>query len=198
MNRPMLHCSKPRHFPCLLILLLLASTAGSSTVKDVGWSTPVNGLQTRLTLVEDGKHYGTRWLIPYLELRNVRNEGGQMEVNCDRKHLIVELVNIDGEPIRSGWIMPRSGPAPELNTISLPWHSSIKLSLENNNWGIPRNAAAMVSTESGAWVLEDAEKGKVFLRATLTDEPIKPTVWKRWYGTIKTPLIKVDWKRRLH
>jgi len=149
-----------------------------------------------LTLVQEEKHYGTRWLVPYLELRNVRDLGNQMEINCDRDHLKVELVNAKGEPLRSGWTMPRSGPAPELNVVTLPWHSSITLSLENNNWGIPRNAAAMVSTDSGAWVLEDLDKGKVFLRATLTDEPLKPSFdkWKRWHGTIQTPLLKVDWK----
>jgi hypothetical protein len=180
---------------CLLLIMIDAGTAFSISTDD-GWSSTGNGIQSRLTLVQEQEHNGTRWLVPYLELRNVREAINQMEINCDRNHLKIELVNAKGEPIRSGWIMPRSGPPPELNTVILPWHSSITLSLENKNWGIPRNAAAMVSTDSGAWVLEDAEKGKVFLRARLTNEPIKPSFnnWKRWYGTIQTPLIKVDWK----
>ena len=136
--------------------------------------------------------------LPHLELRNVRDLGSQMEINCDRKRLAVELVDSKGDPIRSGWMLPRSGPTSELNTIVLPWHSSIAISLENRNWGVKRNAAAMVSTDSGAWVIDEAEKGKVFLRATLTDEPIKPAFdsWKRWHGKIQTPLLKIDWKRR--
>jgi hypothetical protein len=172
----------------------LTGTA-SSVPADDGWSSTVNGIQSRLTLVQEEK-YGTRWLIPFLELRNVRDIGNQMEINCDRDHLKVELVNAKGEPIRSGLATARTGPTPELNVVTLPWHSSITLSLENNNWGIPPNAAAIVSTDSGAWVLEDLDKGKVFLRATLTDEPLKPSFnnWKRWYGTIQTPLLKVDWK----
>jgi len=188
---------KSRLLICLLIQVLFVlpvPAARSSTPKDDVWSPTVNGLQTRLTLVEGESHNGTRWIVPYLELRNVRSEAAQMEVNCDRHHLTIELVNDDGKPIRSGWLLPRSGPPVELNVIVLPWHSSIKLSLENGNWGVPRNQPAMVSTDSGAWVLADTENGKVFLRATLTDEPIKPYAWKRWYGTIQSPPVKVDWK----
>ena len=185
---------KSRLLTNLVTQLLFVLTVAGSPMKDDGWSAAVNGLKTRLTLSEGDSYYGTRRLVPYLELRNVREEGSQMEVNCDQHHLIVELVNSDGKPVRSGWIQPRSGMSPELNILALPWHSSMTLSLENNTWMIPRNAAAVVSTDSGAWVLEGAEKGKVFLRATLTDEPIKPYFWKRWYGKIQTPLLKVDWK----
>jgi hypothetical protein len=34
----------------------------------------------------------------------------------------------------------------------------------------------------------------VFLRATLSDEPDKRYPGKRWYGKIRTPLLKVTWK----
>lgn len=176
-------------FTCAFILALVSLTGSghaTSAVKDEGWSPVINGLQSRLTLVQEDEQRGTRWLVPYLELRNVSDEGNQMEVNCDRHHLTVELVNANGEPIRSGWIMPRSGLSAELNTIILPWHSSITISLENRTWMFPRNSLAMVSTENGAWVLEEKEKGKVFLRVSLTDEPIKPSAWKRWHGTIQS------------
>ena len=73
-----------------------------------------------------------------------------MEVNCDRLRLTVELIDAGGKPVRSGWLLPRSGPAPKLNTVILPMDSSIRISLENRNWGIRQNSAAMVSTESGA------------------------------------------------
>lgn len=153
----------------------------------------MNGLQTRLTVVQKGELHGTRWLVPYFELRNVRDIGNQVEVNCDRHHLKVELVDADGKPIRSGWLLPRSGPASELNTLLLPWDSSIRISLENRNWGIPSNAAAMVSTDSGAWVIAEQEKGRVFLRATLAGEKTEPAD-KKWSGIIQTPILKVDWK----
>ena len=51
----------------------------------------------------------------------------------------------------------------------------------------------MVATDSGAWVIQENEKGNVYLRATVTGEKIESS-WKRWSGKIQTPLLKVDWK----
>jgi hypothetical protein len=144
-------------------------------------------------LVENPKLYGTRWLVPFLELRNVRDVGNQMEVQCDSRHLKIELVDSDGKVIRDGWSLMRSGPVNQLTTIILPWDSSIHISLECKNWGVPKDSAAMVSTDSGAWVILEAEKGKVYLRATLTGEKTEPEQ-KAWNGRVQTPLLKVDWK----
>jgi hypothetical protein len=116
-----------------------------------------------------------------------------LEVNLDRRHLKVELVGADGVPVRSGPLLPRSGPTAELRTVILPRDSSMSISLECRNWGIPKDAPAMVSTDSGAWVIREDENGKVFLRATLTGEKPNPP-WKTWSGDIQTPLVKVDWK----
>jgi hypothetical protein len=157
------------------------------------WSEAVNGLQARLELVERGKLYGTRWLVPHLELRNVRYLANQMEVNCDNRHLKVELVDANGSPLRTGSSLPRSGPTTELNVIVLPWDSSIRLNLECRSWGITKDSAAMVATDSGAWVIQENEKGNVYLRATLTGEKIESS-WKRWSGKIQTAPLKVDWK----
>jgi hypothetical protein len=99
-----------------------------------------------------------------------------MEVNLDPHHLKIELVDADGESVRSGWVasggsqrigLPRTGPAAELSTVILPWDSSILINLENRNYRIPKGQPAMVSTDSGSWVIQEEENGKVFLRATL-------------------------------
>ena len=184
--------------PLLLMLIALAPDALNSAFPvsaNDGWSEAANGLQARLELVEREKLYGTRWLAPHLELRNVRDVGNQMEVNCDYRHLKVELVDANGSPLRDGQSSPRTGPIPDLTVIVLPWDSSIRLNLECKNWGITKDAAAMVATDSGAWVIQENEKGKVYLRATLTGEKIEPShnSWKRWSGKIQTPLLKVDW-----
>jgi hypothetical protein len=42
--------------------------------------------------------------------------------------------------------------------------------------------------------LDDDDNGNVFLRATLSDESNKSIPWRRWYGKIQTPLLKVTWK----
>ena len=165
-----------------------ATTAGESNT----WSVPTNGLQARLTLVEKPKLNGTRWLVPYLELRNVRDLGHPMEIQCDGHHLKIELVSADGKPIRVS-TGERSGPVPDLSRVILPLDSSIRISLECKNWAVPKDAAAMVSTDSGAWVIQEPERGKVYLRATLTGEKTEPS-YKDWYGTFQTPLLKVDWR----
>jgi len=184
----------------LLILLFALAPDGLKSAFPVlandDWSEAVNGLQARLELVEREKKYGTRWLVPHLELRNVRDLANQMEVNCDNRHLKVELVDANGSPLRDGQSSPRTGPIPDLTVIVLPWDSSIRLNLECRNWGIAKDAAAMVATDSGAWVIQENEKGKIYLRATLTGEKIEPSYnsRKRWSGKIQTPLLKVDWK----
>jgi hypothetical protein len=180
----------------LAVALLAFRYPGVSATNEVdSWSPSTNGLQARLTLVERPKSHGTRWLVPYLELQNVRDLANQMEVQCDTRRLKVELVDADGKPIREGWSLPRSGPVPDLSAVVLPWDSSIRISLECKNWGIPKETAAMVSTDSGAWVIQESERGRVYLRATLTSEkPSAPPYWKAWYGKLQTPLVKIDWK----
>lgn len=182
---------------CVIVMALAIMAGGSRAavpvLNDDGWSQEVNGLQSRLTLVEEGKLYGTRWLVTYLELRNVRDLGNRMEVNCDHRHLKVELLNDKGEPVQHNDAKNRSGAIPDINTIILPWHSSILISLECNNWGLKRDAPATISTDTDVWFIQESERGKVFLRATLTGEKIEPA-WKTWSGTLQTPLVKVDWK----
>jgi hypothetical protein len=116
-----------------------------------------------------------------------------LEVNLDRRHLKVELVGADGRPVRGGQSTARSGPTPQLGTIVLPLDSYIRVSLECRNWGIPKDAPAMVSTDSGAWVIREDERGKVSLRATINGEKSNPE-WKSWSGELQTPHVKVVWK----
>ena len=182
-------------FTCLLITFSfgLFTSSVSSGSKNDDWSPAVNGLQARLTLGGGEKYHATWRFFPYLELRNVRDQVEQMEVNCDRHHLKVELVNKDGEPLQRS-MPPSSGFSTELKTIVLPVQSSINIRLEGQSWMAPPKGAPVVTTLNDAWELNDADNGNVFLRATLSDEPEKPYPWKRWYGKIQTPLLKVTWK----
>lgn len=168
------------------------SSATSANETDA-WSAPVNGLQARIALVEKPKEFGTRWIVPFLELRNVRDLAHPMEVCCDRQHVQFELVDAEGNTVRNGGAMARSGPVPDLANIILPMDSSIRISMECRNWGIPK-AAAMISTDSGAWVIQDPERGKVFLRARIVGNRVEGDRYKRWVGKLETPLVKVDWK----
>jgi hypothetical protein len=172
-----------------------SATAVNPPLRQVeGWSEQVNGLQARLRLVDKGRQNGKDWLVPYLELRNVRDLGSAMEVNLDARHLQVELVDEEGKPLGLRPRPAHTGGVVSLGTITLPRDSAIRISLETRGWVVPRDAAAIVDTRHDAFAIFEQEKGKVFLRATVTAEKTETSPeWKRWIGTIHTPLLKVDW-----
>ena len=177
----------------LIVGFFMVGFVSADTNEADTWSVLTNGLQARLTIEEKPKLNGTRLLVPFLELRNVRDLASPMEVNCERQFMKIELVDAEGKEIPDRCSLSRSGPIPILNTIILPAHSSIRISLECRNWGIPKDEAAMVSTDSGGWVIYASEKGKVYLRATLTGEKSEPD-YKKWHGRIQTPLLAINWK----
>jgi hypothetical protein len=180
-----------------LVTLDLGSTkfeiaASNQSMDEHPWSKSVNGLQARLELVEKPRLHGVRWLVPYLELRNVRNLASPMQVACDRPHLKIEVVDSNGEAVGNAWSMSRSGSIPMPGTISLPMDSQLRFSLECRNWGIPKGTGTMVSTDSGAWTFANEDNGKYFIRAKLSAEETQPR-WKQWSGVIETPLVPVEW-----
>ncbi len=175
------------------VMLMVSITAGWAMPldDDESWSKPMNGLQGRLVLVERPKFNGTRQLVPYLELRNASDVASPLKVRCDSGHVRFELVGADGKVIRSGWSLPRSGPHPDPGTVVLPFDSSIRIGMRCSNWGVPKDSPAMIATDSGAWVLKQEEKGKVFLRVTVEGEKVESD--RIWYGTVQA-ISKVDWK----
>ncbi len=158
------------------------------------WSKPTRGLHARIALAEQPKINGTRSIVPYLELQNVSGNADRLKVRCDTGHVKFELVDADGKAVRDGHTLPRSGPHPDPGTIVLPLDSEMRIGMYCSNWGAPEDAAAMISTDSGAWVLRAKEKGKVFLRATVKGAKVESDPDRMWYGTIVTPPVKVDWK----
>ena len=160
---------------------------------DTGWSKTTRDIQARVTLVEKTAVNGTRMLTPYLELRNVGSSAYPIKVRCSGGQVAFKLVDADGKVVRDGDSMPRSGPHADPGTVSLPNDSSIRVGMHCTNWGVPKDAAAMISTDSGAWVIKAEEKGKVFLRATLTGKQVESDSDRTWYGTIETTPLKVDW-----
>ena len=160
-----------------------------------GWSKTTRDIQARVTLVERPAVNGTRSFVPYLELRNVGSNADPIKIRCGAGHVKFELVNAEGKVIRDGDSLPRGGPHAEPGTVSLPHDSSIRVGMHCTNWGVPKAAAAMISTDSGAWVLTEEEKGKVFLRVTLKGSPVKSDPDHTWHGAIESPSLKVDWRK---
>ena len=193
----------------LVILSALPATAddeipsnkGSSTVgsgstanpDDDGWSKPIRGVEARISLVERPKVNGTRSIVPYLELRNVSDVANPIHVACGRDHVKFELTDSEGKVVREGWTLGRSGPHADPGTITLPFDSSIRIGMHCTNWGVPKDAAGMIATDSGAWILQPEEKGSVFLRVTINNVA-EGKSRQNWRGSLISPLKKVDWK----
>ena len=154
------------------------------------WSKAVNGLQARVVLVEKPRSNGTRMLHPYLELRNVDDMTFPLKVRLGGAHVKFALVDAEGKLVDAGQSLDRSGPHPDPGTISLPLDSILRVGMHCTNWGIPRDAAAMIATDSGAWVLKPEQKGKVFLRATVSGK--KDADERVWTGKLEAK-VRVTW-----
>jgi len=160
-----------------------------------GWSTPVNGVAVRISLVERPEVNGTRKIAPYLELRNVSDVANPIQIPCGRDHVKFELVDSKGKIVRDGSssFVSRSGPHVDPGTIVLPFDSSIRIGMHCTNWGVPKDAAAMVGTDSGAWILKPEENGAVFLRVTISnDADVK--LRRLWHGLLVAPPAKLSWR----
>jgi hypothetical protein len=175
------------------LLLLGASAAAAPPDDGQKWPEAVNGLQAKLMLVQAERSNGTRMLIPYLELHNATTSAEPLKVGCGGGHAKFELLGLDGKPVRDGTTLPRSGPHPDPATVAIPFGSSMRLWMGCTNWGIPKDAPAMISTDSGAWVLKAEERGRVLLRVTLIGDPDKAELHRMWHGTIQAT-APVDWK----
>jgi hypothetical protein len=173
----------------------LPRAAAGAADADAGWSKTVRELQARVTLTERPPSNGTRSLVPYLELRNVGSTAYPIKVPCGGGHVTFELVDANGTVLRGGWTLPRSGPHADPGTVVLPHDSSMRIGMYCSNWGVPKDAAAMISTDSGAWVLTADEKGKVFLRMTLKAAPTAADPDRTWHGEIVLPPVTVDWAK---
>ncbi len=154
------------------------------------WSKAVNGLQTRVVLVEKPRSNGTRMLHPYLELRNVDDMAYPLKVRLGGAHVKFELVDADRKVVDDGQSGVRDGHYPDPGTISLPLDSSMRVGMHCNNWGIPQDAAAMIATDSGAWALKLEQEGKVFLRATVSGK--KDADERVWSGELEAK-VRVRW-----
>ncbi len=156
------------------------------------WSKPVNGLQARVVLVEKARSNGTRMLHPYLDLRNAGDMAYPLKVRLGgAAHVKFKLVDADGKVVDDGQRGARDGPYPDPGTISLPRDSSLRVGMFCTNWGVPQDAAAMIATDSGAWVLKPEQEGRVFLRVKVTGKK-QDEDGRIWFGNLEAK-TRVTW-----
>lgn len=174
-------------FLSVVTLVAVIAMAGPPS-EDGDWSKAVRGLEARITLVQKPPFNRARILMPFLELRNVGDLPTPLKVRCDRSYVKFELVDASGNRVKVRTASVRSGPHAHPGTISLPYDSEIRINMHCTNWGVPRDATAMIATDSGAWILREEDKSKVFLRATIQGK--KTESRHVWYGLLQTPLLR--------
>lgn len=175
----------------VLLTSIPAMSHGGSPVTE-GWSAYENGLKARVSLEQRAKFNGSRKLAPYLELKNLSQLANPVRVRCDEQHVTFDLVDAEGK-VLDPTPMPLDGISPEIETIVLPFDSAIRMYMGASIWGVPKDAAAMISTENAAWVLKPEQKGKVFLRVTIHGDKTGERKDHIWHGKIQA-WVKIDWK----
>lgn len=176
-----------------LMLTFAGAPSFGGDANDEGWSGSQNGLQARISLSPRPKTEGPRRIVPYIELRNTRDSNAPLRVRCDPESLTLELVDAQGRLLREGVLLERSGPHTHPGTVSIPYDSSLRVSLYCSHRGVPPDAPAVIPADTGAWILTPEENGQVFLRARLKAKTLESDRHHTWSGDIVTQTVVVKW-----
>ena len=184
----------------LVLSFFLISCLVAEDKKENGWSKAVNGLQARVVLKEGKRVNSHLKLDPYLELKNVSNEGMSMKVNVNDRYVRFELLDKDGELIPAKDTR-FSGVEYELEQLLLPYKSQLQFFAGKGGFAYSASSKASVVIEcsGGPWVLTEKDNGQVFLRMTLKDvskdgyDDYRRMTKHIWHGEIVTPAVKVEW-----
>lgn len=152
------------------------------------WSTPVNGLQARLSFVRKDAVNGTPIIATYLELKNVSDVGNVMEVPLDPEKIHFTLTDAAGKEVE-----PSNGPfdgiSVDLGVLRLPHDSSLRFNISSCGAGIPKDQAGMLDLGvSQNWVFKSGDKGTYYLQGRFTVEKRK---YGSWSGTVVLPKVKI-------
>ena len=164
---------------------------------DAGWSSPVNGLQARLSAVRGQPLNGTPLITTYLELRNVADVANVMELPFNPEAMRFEVVDEQDKPLA------QNGTAydeltVELGMLRLPHDSYLRFDISHHGAGVPKNQTALLDLGVPyVWVFTPGDKHSYYLRAQFsiearkegTAELAKPD--RVWSGTIEMPRVKI-------
>jgi hypothetical protein len=166
----------------LALLLSSATPRATDANDDIGWSSPVNGLQARLNFDREQPLNGTPLIATYLELRNV------MEVPFKSELIQFEVVDEQADIVA-----PTSSPydefTVELGMLRLPHDSYLRFNISHHGAGVPKNRAALLDLGVlHSWVFSPGDKRSYYLRGRFSVEPSKDRTWS---GMIKMPKVKI-------
>jgi hypothetical protein len=172
----------------IFALLLFSAAPLTGANGDTGWSSPVNGLQARLSLARGQALNGTPLIRTYLELRNVADVGNVMEIPLNPEAMQFEVVD-DQDKLLAHRGMPYDELTVELGMLRLPHDSYLRFDISHHGAGVPKNQVALLDLGVPyVWVFSLGDKHSYFLRGRFAIEARKERTWS---GTIEMPRVKI-------
>ena len=170
------------------VLLFPAMPQAAGGDDDTDWSSPVNGLQARLSLGRREVLNGTPLIATYLELRNTADVANVIEVPFSADAIQFEVVDSDDRLLAS-----KSGPYDELTVevgmLRLPHDSYLRFDISHHGAGVPKNQAALLDLGAfHVWVFSPGDKHSYYLRGRFSVDPRKDRTWS---GIIEMPKVKI-------
>ena len=170
----------------LALLLFSGRLQVTAANDDTGWSSPVNGLQARLSLPGQAFN-GTPLIATYLELGNVASVANVMEVPFNPEAIQFEVVDDQDK------LWPRPSPYDELvvevGMLRLPHDSYLRFDISHHGAGVPKNQTALLDLGLfHIWVFSPGDKRSFYLRGRFSVGPRKERTWS---GMIEMPKVKI-------
>jgi hypothetical protein len=170
------------------LLLFSAAPLVTGANDDTGWSSPVNGLQARLSLVRGQALNGTPLIATYLELRNVADVANVMEVPLNPDALQFEVID-DQDKLLGHKGIAYDELTVELGMLRLPHDSYLRFDISHHGAGVPKNQIALLDLGVPyVWVFSPGDKHSYYLRGRFSIEARKERTWS---GTIEMPRVKI-------
>jgi hypothetical protein len=155
---------------------------------DSSWSSSVDGLQARLSFERGKTLNGTPLISTYLELRNVADIGGVMELPLNLDRIQFKVVDEQDR------ILPQ-GPnvydevTVEVDMLRMPHDSYLRFNISHHGAGVSKNEGALLDLGSSyVWRFTRGDRHSYYLRGQFS---VEPSTEGRWAGTIEMPKVKI-------
>jgi len=179
--------------------LFFTKLHADSTNENIGaWSDAVNGLRGRLIITQEQKDNDVQRPKIFLELQNVADVLGSIQINAfnPRTSFQCHVIDGTGKPLASDLGMIREMVVPAF-TLSIPFESSMQLNINRHFPGgfgfrqVPPKECTEIILGCDVWAIAKEDRADYSLEGTFHIEGSKPATPPNWSGTLKIPGVKI-------
>lgn len=172
---------------CLLSCLVLHSVAPK-------WSDPVAGLQSYIDVERHGEKGGSPKLVTYLNLRNVTDSFGTVDIYLSMGNVVLWLEDESGHKLKDNpaGVNGRNGFVPNPFWLQLPIDSTIRMRVDLSGYFPPPPCELLIEGESALLAVPKGWGKPVFLAGKfVVKDPPHEARGNRWEGTMVFPRILI-------